>query len=44
MEVAPGYLAVLGKATARPDEEDHPGELVHGLRRQANENSAKAGF
>jgi fatty acid desaturase len=46
MEIAPGYAAVLRKATARPDDEDRPGELVHGLRRQANANanSAKAGF
>ncbi|HWB44819.1 MAG TPA: fatty acid desaturase family protein [Hyphomicrobiaceae bacterium] len=44
MEIAPGYLSVLSKATTKPDEEDRPGELVHGGRRQANENSAKAGF
>ena len=46
MEIAPGYAAVLRKATARPDDEDRPGELVHVLRRQANANanSAKAGF
>ena len=46
MEIAPSYAAVLRKATARPNHEDRPGELVHGLRRHANanENSAKAGF
>jgi hypothetical protein len=44
MEIAPGYLAVLRRATARPDSEDRPGKLVHALRRQANENSATSGF
>jgi hypothetical protein len=46
MEIESGYAAVLRKATARPDHEDRPGQLVHGLRRQskANGNSAKAGF
>jgi fatty acid desaturase len=44
MEVAPGYVAVLRKATARPDHEDRPGQLVHGLRRQANENTSTSGF
>jgi fatty acid desaturase len=44
MEIAPGYLAVLRKATARPDAEDRPGERKHGARRQANENTTAAGF
>ena len=46
MEIAPGYAAVLRKATARPDHEDCPGKLGHSRRWQANANpnSAKAGF
>src|SRR5262245_41278310 len=44
MEVAPGYAAVLRKATARPDSEDRPGRLVHGARRQANQDAASSGF
>ncbi len=44
MEVAPGYAAVLRKATARPADEDRPGQLVHALRRKANENSGTSGF
>jgi fatty acid desaturase len=44
MEVAPGYAAVLRKATAKPAHEDRPGQLVHALRRKANENSAQSGF
>jgi fatty acid desaturase len=44
MEIAPGYMAVLRKATARPDSEDRPGKLVHGLRRQTNEDAASSGF
>jgi fatty acid desaturase len=44
MEIAESYAAVLRKATSRPDSEDRPGKLVHGLRRQANENSATSGF
>ena len=34
MKIAPGYVAVLREATARPDQEDRLGKLVHGLRRQ----------
>lgn len=44
MELAPSYRDVLRKATARPDHEDRPGELVHNLRRKANENSVAGGF
>ena len=44
MEVAPGYVAVLRKATARPHHEDRPGERKHHARRSANENTASAGF
>ena len=44
MEVAPGYLAVLRKATARPDHDDQPGEREHGMRRAANQDTASAGF
>jgi fatty acid desaturase len=33
METQPNYLAVLRLATARPDREDRPGELVNSLRR-----------
>jgi fatty acid desaturase len=33
MEVQPGYAAVLRLATARPDGEDRPGQLVNGARR-----------
>jgi fatty acid desaturase len=44
MEVAPGYLAVLRKATARPDHDDQPGPRIHGVRRAANQDTASAGF
>jgi hypothetical protein len=44
MEIAQSYAAVLRKATAKPDSEDRPGKLVHGLRRQANENTTTSGF
>ena len=44
MEIAPGYLDVLRKATGRPDHEDKPGLPVHERRRLANENSAAGGF
>ena len=33
MEVQPGYAAVLRLATAKPDHEDRPGQLVNSLRR-----------
>jgi fatty acid desaturase len=44
MEFAAGYGEVLRKATARPEHEDRPGQLVHRLRRKANENSVAGGF
>jgi hypothetical protein len=46
MEIASGYAAVLRQATSRPDDEDRPGALVHGPRRQvqANANAARTGF
>ena len=44
MEIAESYAAVLRKATAKPDSEDRPGKLVHGLRRQANESTTSSGF
>jgi fatty acid desaturase len=43
MQIAPGYSAVLRQATSS-DGLDRPGALVHGLRRQVQANSAKAGF
>jgi fatty acid desaturase len=33
MEVQPGYAAVLRLATARPDRDDRPGQLVNSARR-----------
>jgi hypothetical protein len=33
MEVQPNYLAVLRLATAKPDREDRPGQLVNSARR-----------
>ncbi|WP_426915573.1 fatty acid desaturase, partial [Staphylococcus shinii] len=33
MEVQPGYTAVLRLATAKPDREDRPGQLVNSARR-----------
>ena len=33
LEVAPGYLAVMAKALAKPDHEDSPGEIVSNVRR-----------
>ena len=33
MEVQPGYLAVLRLATAKPDQQDRPGQLVNSARR-----------
>src|SRR6478609_9509350 len=44
MEIAQSYAAVLRKATVKPDSEDRPGKLVHGLRRRANDNTATSGF
>jgi fatty acid desaturase len=44
MEIDPGYIAVLRKATTRPAGEDKPGLPVHERRRLANENSASGGF
>jgi fatty acid desaturase len=44
MEIAPSYAAVLRKATTRPHDEDRPGERKHGVRRQANQDTAAAGF
>ena len=44
MEVAPGYLAVLRKATARADHDDQPGQRIHGKRHAANQDTASAGF
>jgi len=49
MEVRPNYLSVLRLATARPDSEDRPGEIVNTARRKqagisVNEDRASAGF
>lgn len=44
MEIAPGYAAVLRKATARPDQDDRPGERKQGLRYKANASTAASGF
>jgi fatty acid desaturase len=49
MEVQPNYLSVLRLATARPDSEDRPGEIVNTARRKhaglkVNEDRASAGF
>jgi fatty acid desaturase len=49
MEVQPGYLSVLRLATARPDAEDRPGELVSSARRRrgggkVDENQVASGF
>ena len=49
MEVQPGYLRVLRLATARPDAEDRPGEVVNNARRRRDGQSvgkdqASAGF
>jgi len=49
MEVQPNYLSVLRLATAKPDSEDHPGEIVNTARRKhaglkVNEDRASAGF
>ena len=49
MEVRPGYLSVLKLATAKPDSEDRPGEIVSSARRmridaRIREDQASAGF
>jgi len=49
MEVQPGYAAVLRLATARPDHEDRPGQLVNISRRarigkEAGGDQAAGGF
>ena len=49
MEVQRGYLSVLRLATARPDSEDRPGEIVSNARRRrmtdkVGEDQAAAGF
>jgi fatty acid desaturase len=49
MEVQPGYASVLRLATARPDAEDRPGEIVNNARRlrggkRIEEDQAAAGF
>ncbi len=49
MEVQRGYWGVLAKATARPADQDKPGEIVNAARRaqagtDANADRAKAGF
>ncbi len=49
MEVQRGYLSVLRLATAKPDAEDRPGNIVHNARRKSggnrvSEDQASAGF
>jgi fatty acid desaturase len=49
MEVRPSYLSVLRLATAKPDAEDRPGEIVNTARRKragmpVNEDRAAGGF
>lgn len=49
MEVQPNYLSVLRLATAKPDVDDRPGEIVNTARRKraglpVNEDRASAGF
>jgi fatty acid desaturase len=49
MEVQPNYLTVLRLATAKPNEQDKPGEIVNTARRmraglKVNEDRAHAGF
>jgi fatty acid desaturase len=49
MEVQPSYLAVLRLATAKPDQEDRPGQLVNSARRaragiEVNANQKAGGF
>ena len=38
MEVRRGYLSVLRLATAKPDAEDRPGDIVHNARRKSDGN------
>jgi fatty acid desaturase len=38
MEVRRGYLSVLSLATAKPDAEDRPGDIVHNARRKSDGN------
>ena len=38
MEMAPGYIDVLRRATSRPDDEDRPGEIVHDGRNRLKGN------
>ena len=49
MEVQPGYAAVLRLATAKPDTDDRPGEIVNNARRARSgvkvaRDQAAAGF
>jgi fatty acid desaturase len=49
MEVQRGYLSVLRLATAKPDDEDRPGEIVNSARRKRgghklSEDQASSGF
>jgi fatty acid desaturase len=49
MEVQPGYLRVLRLATAKPDSEDRPGDVVNNARRmrdgkRVGDDQASAGF
>ena len=49
MEVQPGYVAVLRLATAKPADEDRPGELASNVRRAragfaVDDNQISAGF
>ncbi len=49
MEIQPGYASVLRLAIAKPDAEDHPGEVVSNARRKARgtnvaDDQVSAGF
>ena len=49
MEIQPGYASVLRLATAKPDAEDRPGEIVSNARRKdrgknVGEDQASSGF
>jgi hypothetical protein len=49
MEVQRGYLSVLRLATAKPDAEDRPGEIISHARRrrggdQVGKDQAASGF
>jgi hypothetical protein len=49
MEVQPGYAAVLRLATAKPDRDDRPGQLVNSARRaqagtKVDANQTAGGF